>query len=141
MASFHHFQNQGGRTPQKSAIPNQDLTLSGVMQYTESARKLNFEAVCRLQPLVKTYRDKVQKTSQAMLQAESALEGEAEIPASYAAGLTQVKEGFTVHLGALDEWMTALGQKSEADADKALAKVQQSGKQLEESLQGLSVPS
>ena len=121
-------------------MANQDLSLSGVMQFAESARKLNFEAVCRVQPLVKSYRDKVQATSKAMLDAESALQGEAEIPASYAASLNQIKEGFTAHLGSLDEWMNALGQKREADADKAMARVQQSGRQLEDSLQGLSTP-
>ena len=110
------------------------------MQFAESARKLNFEAVCRVQPLVKTYRDKIQATSKAILEAESALEGEAEIPAGYAASLSLVKEGFKAHLGSLDEWMSALGQKREADADKAMVRVQQSGRQLEDSLQGLSAP-
>ena len=121
-------------------MANQDLSLSGVMQFAESARKLNFEAVCRVQPLVKTYRDKIQATSKAILEAESALEGEAEIPAGYAASLSLVKEGFKAHLGSLDEWMSALGQKREADADKAMVRVQQSGRQLEDSLQGLSAP-
>ena len=139
MASFQHFQNQSGRT-QKSAMPNQDLSLSSVMQYAESARKLNFEAVCRLQPLVKSYRDKVQATSKAMLEAETVLEGEAEIPAGYASSLSLVIEGFAAHLGSLDEWMSALSQKREADAEKAMAQVQQSGRQLENSLRGLSVP-
>ena len=91
MPSFQHFQNQSGRTPQKPTMANQDLSLSGVMQFAESARKLNFEAVCRVQPLVKSYRDKVQATSKAMLEAESALEGEAEIPASCAASLSLIK--------------------------------------------------
>lgn len=140
MPSFQHFQNQSGRTPQKPTMANPDLSLSGVMQFAESARKLNFEAVCRVQPLVKSYRDKVQATSKAMLEAESALEGEAEIPASYAASLSLIKEGFSTHLGSLDEWMNALGQKREADADKAMAKVQESGRQLEDSLKGLSAP-
>lgn len=140
MPSFQHFQNQSGRTPQKPAMANQDLSLSGVMQFAESARKLNFEALCRVQPLVKSYRDKVQATSKAMLEAETALEGEADIPASYTASLSLIREGFTAHLGSLDEWMNALGQKREADADKAMAKVQQSGRQLEDSLQGLSAP-
>ena len=129
MPSFQHFQNQSGRTPQKPAMANQDLSLSGVMQFAESARKLNFEALCRVQPLVKSYRDKVQATSKAMLEAETALEGEADIPASYTASLSLIREGFTAHLGSLDEWMNALGQKREADADKAMAKVQQSGRQ------------
>ena len=134
MPSFQHFQSQAN----KSKSPSQDLSLSGVLEYAESARKMNFEALCRVQPLVKTYRDKIRQTSKAMIDAEAALEGEAEIPAGYAAGLSAVKEGFTAHLGSLDEWMNVLAQKREADSERAIAQVRQSGQQLEMSLQGLS---
>lgn len=108
-----------------------------ILQYAETAKKQSFEALCRLHPLVKTYRDKVVETSEAMVQAESSLGDEA--PVAYLAALAQVKEGFTVHVGALDEWMSALAQKEEALSDQAMTKAKQSGAQLESALNGLTI--
>ena len=119
---------------------NEALSLSGLLQYAESAQKQSFQAICRLQPLVKTYRDKIEETSKAMIQAESSLGGEGDVPPDYAAALSLVKESFTAHLGALGEWMTVLTQKQEANSEKAIVKVKQSGAQLEASLKGLTVP-
>jgi hypothetical protein len=140
MSNFQHFQNQAEQKSNKPKFSTEALSLSGLLQYAESAKKQSFEAVCRLQPLVKTYREKIEKTSQAMIQAESSLEGETEIPAAYAAALTRVKESFAVHLGSLEEWMSVLTEKRESHSEKAMAKVKQSGEQLETSLKGLSVP-
>jgi hypothetical protein len=138
MANFHHFQNQAEQQSQKSKFPNEVLSLSVVLQYAETAKKQNFEALCRIQPLVKTYRDKVEATSQAMLQAGSKLGEEVEIPAAYSANLNSVKESFAVHLEALEEWMKAFTQKNEPVAEKAMTNVQQSGEQLESALHRLS---
>jgi hypothetical protein len=140
MASFQHFQNQAEQKSRKPKFSVEALNLSGLLQYAESAKKQSFEALCRLQPLVKTYRDKIEETSQAMIQAESSLDGETEIPAAYTAALTLVKESFAVHLSSLEEWMSVLAQKRETQSEKAMAKVQQSGEQLEISLRGLSIP-
>ena len=141
MTSFHHFhQNQAQQKANKSKFATDSFSLSGLLQYAETAKKSSFEALCHLQPLVKTYRDKVMATSQAMIQAESSLGGDAEIPADYAAALNLVKESFKTHLDSLEEWMTALTQKNEPHSDKAIGSVQQSGKQLEKALEGLKVP-
>jgi hypothetical protein len=140
MPSFQHFQNQAEQQSRKSKFPSEALSLSGLLQYVESAKKQSFEALCRLQPLVKTYRDKIEETSQAMIQAESSLDAETEIPVAYTAALTLVKESFQVHLGSLEEWMSVLTQKRESHSEEAMAKVKQSGEQLETSLKGLTVP-
>lgn len=110
------------------------------MEYAGTAKKQGFEALCRLQPLVKTYQDSIKKASQAMREAESALGEEAEIPPDYAAALIQVKGSFAKHLKALDQWMKVLAEKNEAHSDNAMADVKQTGKELETALEGLSVP-
>ena len=138
MPSFQHFQHQADQKSAKSKFPNEVLSLSVVLQYAETARKQSVEALCRVQPLVKTYRDKVQETSQALVQAGSKLEEEVEIPATYTATLTLVKESFAAHLGALEEWMSAFAQKDESLSGKAMSSVQQSGEQLASALNRLS---
>lgn len=140
MPSFQHLQNQAEQKSNKSKFSNEAFSLSGLMQYAESAKKQSFDALCHLQPLVKTYRDKIAETSQAMMQTESTLGDEAEIPEAYVEALTQVKESFKAHLGALDGWMSVLSQKKESDSDQAIAKVRQSGDRLAASLEGLTVP-
>lgn len=140
MPSFQHFQNQAEQKSGKPKYSNDTLTLSVILQYAESAKKKSFEALCGVRPLVKAYRDKIQETSQAMAQAESTFEDETEIPEAYAAALALVKESFALHLKALDELMSGLAEKSEAQAAGAVAKVKQSGQQLETSLKQLSVP-
>lgn len=138
MPSFsHHFQFQAEQN--KPKFPNETLNLSLILQYAETARKQSLEALCRLHPLVKTYRDKVAETSKAMLDAESSLGAETEVPPTYTAALTLVKEGFAGHLLALDEWLSALTQKDDARAEKAMASTKQSGGQLEAALNGLSM--
>ena len=109
------------------------------MQFAETAKKQSFQALCGLQPLVKTYRDKIEETSQAMIQTESSLD-EDEVPEAYAAALALVKESFADHLGALEELMAALTQKNESRAEAAMSKVKQSGDQLGNTLEGLSIP-
>lgn len=138
MHGFQHFQNPAEKS-QKSKYPNEVFSLSVVMQYAETARKQSFEALCRIQPLVKTYRDKVDETLQAMTKAGSALQEEVEVPDAYAAALALVKESFAVHLRALEDWMSAFAQKNESDSEKAMATVKQSGEQLESALNGLTV--
>ena len=140
MHGFQHFQNSTEKS-QKSKYPNEVFSLSVVMQYAETARMQSFEALCRIQPLVKTYRDKVQEASQAMSKASLTLQEEVEIPDAYAAALSQVKESFTVHLKALEELMSAFSTKNESDSEKAMASVKQSGAQLESALNGLTVKS
>lgn len=139
MPSFQHFQNQAEQKSQKAKFANESLSLSTILEYAESAKKQNFEAVCRLQPLVKTYRDKIGDTLQAITQAESSLGQETEIPPAYAAALTLVKESFAVHIQALEAWLKSLTQKTEPQAHKAVLEVKQSGEQLESALQGLSL--
>jgi hypothetical protein len=138
MPSFQHFQNQAAQKSPTSKFSNEVLSLSVVLQYAETAKKQSFEAVCRIQPLVKTYRDKVEETSQAMIHASSKLGEEVEIPAAYSAALALVKESFAVHLGALEEWMSALAQKNESHSEKAMANTRHSGEQLESVLHRLS---
>ena len=140
MPSFQHFQQQAGQKSAKPKFSNDTLNLSMILQYAESAKKQSFEALCRVQPLVKSYRDKIDETSKAMIAAESSLGGEADIPPDYAAAFSLVKEGFSGHLTALDAWMGVLMQKNESKAEDALVKVKQSGEQLEASLKGLEVP-
>lgn len=140
MHGFQHFQNPAEKS-QKSKYPNEVFSLSVVMQYAETARKQSFDALCRIQPLVKTYRDKVQETSEAMSKAGSTLQEEVEVPDAYAAALSLVKESFTIHLRALEEWMNAFAQKNESDSEKAMASVKLSGAQLESALSGLTVKS
>ena len=138
--SFQHLHNQAG---QKSGKPNSSveaLNLSLLMQYADSAEKQSFEALCRIQPLVKAYRAKIEETSQAMGRAESSFAEQAEIPEAYAAALSLVKESFAVHIGSLDEWMTVLAEKKESDSSKAKSKVKQTGDQLATTLERLSVP-
>ncbi len=138
MASFsHHFQAQ--QQSNKPKFATETLSLSVILQYAENAKKQSFEALCRLQPLVKSYRDKIAETSQAMLSAESSLGSEAEIPVEYAAALLLVKEGFATHLQALDEWMGALAQKDDPLSGKAIERTKQSGAQLESALSGLTI--
>ena len=138
MASFsHHFQAQQQSNRPKFAT--ETLSLSVLLQYAENAKRQSFEALCRLQPLVKSYRDKIAETSQAMLSAESSLGSEAEIPVEYAAALLLVKEGFATHLQALDEWMGALAQKDDPLSGKAIERTKQSGAQLESALSGLTI--
>ena len=138
MASFsHHFQAQ--QQSNKPKFATETLSLSVILQYAENAKKQSFEALCRLQPLVKSYRDKIAETSQAMLSAESSLGSEAEIPVEYAAALLLVKEGFATHLQALDEWMGALAQKDDPLSGKAIERAKQSGAQLESALSGLTI--
>lgn len=139
MQSFHHFQNQAQQKPKESKFSGGTLNLSGLMEYAGTAKKQGFEALCRLQPLVKTYQSSIKKAAQAMQEAESAL-GEAEIPPDYAAALIQVKESFAAHLKALDQWTKVLAEKKEAHSDKAMTSVKQTGKELETALEGLSVP-
>lgn len=139
MPSFQHFQNFADQKSQKSKFPNEVLSLSVVLQYAGTAKGQSFEALCRIHPLVKTYRDKVEETLQAMIQAGSALGEETEIPEAYSAAFALVKESFAVHLGALDGWMSALIQKNESHSDKSMASVKQSGEQLESALHRLSV--
>jgi hypothetical protein len=138
MPSFQHFQNQAAQKSPTSKFPNEVLSLSVVLQYAETAKKQSFEALCRIQPLVKTYRDKVDQTSQAMIQASSKLGEEVEVPAAYTAALSLVKESFAVHLAALEEWMSAFAQKNESHSEKAMATVQKSGEQLGSALDRLS---
>ncbi len=138
MASFsHHFQAQ--QQSNKPKFATETLSLSVILQYAENAKKQSFEALCRLQPLVESYRDKIAETSQAMLSAESSLGSEAEIPVEYAAALLLVKEGFATHLQALDEWMGALAQKDDPLSGKAIERTKQSGAQLESALSGLTI--
>jgi hypothetical protein len=141
MPSFQYFQNQPDQKSQKSKFPNDSLSLSVVLQYAETARKQSFEAFCRTQPLVKTYREKVAETLQAMVQAGSKLGETVEIPAAYAAAFSLVKESFEAHLAALDDWISAVGQNNESQADTAMASARQSGHQLESALEGLSTKS
>ncbi len=138
MQSFHNFQNPSGQTSPTPKLPNETLSLSVVLEYAETAKKQSFEALCRVQPLVKTYRDKVEQTSQSMLQASSKLGEELEIPAAYTAALTLVKESFAEHLAALEEWTNAFAQKNESHSEKAMTTVQKSGEQLEVALNRLS---
>lgn len=119
-------------------MPNDSLSLSVVLQYAETAKKQSFEAFCRTSPLVKTYRDKVQQTAKAMDEAGAKLGEEAEIPAAYSAALSGVKEGFALHLRALDGLLEAFAQKDEAGAGTALASVKQSGEGLQSVLNQLS---
>lgn len=140
MPSFsHHFQFQAEQNQNKPRFAHETLSLSLIMQYAETAKKQSSEALYRLHPLVKTYRDKVAETSKAMLDAESSLGAETEVPPTYTAALTLVKEGFAGHLLALDEWLSALTQKDDARAEKAMASTKQSGGQLEVALSGLSM--
>ena len=141
MPSFQHFQNQAEQKANKPKFANEALSLSGLMQFADSAKKQSFEAVCRVLPLVKTYRQKIDETAQAIAQTESSLGDQADIPPDYSSALNQVKEGFSTHLGALDDWMDVLNQKDESRAESAKAKVKQSGERLQASLQGLTVPS
>lgn len=140
MSSFQHFQNQAEQKSKRPKFHNEALSLSGLFQYAESAEKQSFQALCRLQPLVKAYRDKIAETSRAMSQAGDSLEGEAKIPEAYTASLAIVKQGFSAHLEALEGWMRVLADKRESDSKQAMADVKQSGKQLEASLEALSVP-
>lgn len=130
MASFQYFQNQSAQS--------QSLSLSVILQYAENARKQSFEALCRMSPLVKSYRDKVEETMRAMVQADSTLAEEAEIPPVYTAAFTLVKESFKAHLGALDESLGVFAQGDESQSDKVMADVRQSGQQLESALNNLS---
>ena len=66
MSSFQHFQNQAEQKSKRPKFHNEALSLSGLFQYAESAEKQSFQALCRLQPLVKAYRDKIAETSRAM---------------------------------------------------------------------------
>lgn len=138
MASFQQFQHQAQLQSQKSTIPNDSLSLSVVLQYAETARKQNFEAFCRIQPLVKTYRDKVQQTSRAMTEAGARLGEEAEVPPAYTAALGQVRDSFEHHLRALDDWMDGFAQKDEPRSVAAMASVKQSGEQLQTRLSQLA---
>lgn len=140
MSSFQHFQNQAEQKSNKPKFANTSLSLSVLLQYAESAQKQNFEALCRLQPLVKTHRDKVEETSQAMVQTESSLEGGEELPVAYTTALALVKDSFADYLGSLDEWMSVLVEKKESLSEKVLRQVKQSAEQLETSLKGLTVP-
>lgn len=140
MPSFQHFQNQAEQKSNKSKFTNEGFSLSGLLQYAESAQKQSFESLCRLKPLVKTYKDKVEETSQAIIQAESSFQEEAEIPGTYTAALTLVKESFAKHLGALEVLMSVLTQKHEPDSEKAIADLKGSGVQLENALNGLRIP-
>lgn len=140
MPSFQHFQRQAEQKSNKAKFPNEALSLSGLMQYADSAKKQSFESLCRVHALVKTYRDKIQETSQAMIQTESSLGDGGEVPAPYAAAFALVKESFALHLAALDEWCAVLSQKRESESEAAIKKVKQSGEQLEASLMGLSIP-
>lgn len=139
MPSFQHFHSQAEQKSQKPKFSNDGLSLSVILQYAESAKKQNFEALCRVQPLIKTYRDKVKEVLLAMTQAESSLAQETEVPAAYAAAYASVSESFTLHLGALDEWTSGLTNKDEPQSEQAMAKVKQSGAQLEAALQKLSI--
>jgi hypothetical protein len=138
--SFQHFQNQAEQKSGKPKFSNEALNLSLILQYAESAKKQSFQAVCRLQPLVKAYRAKIEEASQAIGRAESSFEKDAEIPESYAAALSLVKESFAVHLASLDEWMSVLAEKTESSSLGAVAKAKQTGEQLATALEGLSVP-
>ncbi len=138
MASFQQFQHQAQLQSQKSTMPNDSLSLSVVLGYAETARKQSFEAFCRTHPLVKTYRDKVQQTSQAMSEAGSKLGEEVELPTAYSAALTAVKDSFALHLRALDDWLGAFAQKDEPSSLTAMASVKQSGEQLQAGLGQLS---
>lgn len=140
MPSFQHFQNQAEQKSRKPKFATEALSLSGLLQYAESAKKQSFDALCRLQPLVKTYHDKIEETFQAMGQAESTFEPEAELPGDYATALASVKASFEEHLRALAQWMNVLSQKKESQSEKAMTDVKQSGQQLETSLKGLSIP-
>ena len=140
MPSFQHLQNQAEQNSNKPKFSNEGLSLSGLLQYAESAQKQSFESLCRLQPLVKTYRDKVEETSQAIIQAESSFDGEAEIPDAYTAALTLVKDSFAEHLGSLEVLMNVLTKKQELDTEKLISDVKKSGEQLGSSLEGLTIP-
>lgn len=140
MTSFQqHFQNPADQSSQKPKYSNDVLSLSVVLQFAESAQKQSFEALCRVQPLVKSYRDKVEEVSQAMSQAESTLSKETEVPESYSAAYALVNESFAVHIGALDEWASSLANKDATSSEQAMTKVKSSGEQLEAALSKLSV--
>lgn len=139
MSSFQHFQNQADPKSQKPKFSNDGLSLSVILQFAESAKKQNFEALCRVQPLVKTYRDKVEEVSREMSKAESSLAEETEVPPTYTAAYAVVNESFAVHIGALDELASGLTNKDEPQSEQAMAKVKQSGAQLEAALSNLSV--
>lgn len=139
MASFQHFHSQPGQNAQKPKFSNDGLSLSVILQFAETAKKQNFEALCRVQPLVKTYRDKVEEVSREMSKAESSLAEETEVPPTYAAAYAVVNESFAVHIGALDEWTSGLINKDESQSEQAMIKVKQSGGQLEAALSNLSV--
>lgn len=138
MPSFQHFQGQADHRSSPAKLANEGLSLSVVLRFAETAKKQSFESFCRIQPLVKSYRDKVDETSKAIAQAGSQLEGEVEVPAGYAAHLALVQESFAQHLGALDGWMRALTEKDEPQSAQAMLQAQQSGQQLEAALQRLS---
>lgn len=139
MASFsHHFQNPTEQKTNRPVFASETLSLSTLLQYAENAKKQNFEALCRLQPLVKSYRDKLAETSQAMVEAESALGNETQIPATYGSALSLVKQGFSQHLEALDMWMGALARKESSQTEQAMAEAKQTGAELESALQALS---
>lgn len=139
MPSFsHHFQNPVDQKANRPKFGTETLSLSMLLQYAENAKKQSFEALCHLQPLVKSYRDKVAETSQAMIEAESSLGNEAEIPETYSSALSLVKQGFSQHIEALDMWMGALARKDSSRADQAAAETKQTGGQLETALQALS---
>ncbi len=139
MASFQHFHSQPGQNAQKPKFSNDGLSLSVILQFAETAKKQNFEALCRVQPLVKTYRDKVEEVSSEMSKAESSLAEDTEVPPTYAAAYAVVNESFAVHIGALDEWTSGLTNKDESQSEQAMIKVKQSGGQLEAALSNLSV--
>lgn len=140
MTSFQqHFQSQSDQSSQRPKYSNDVLSLSVVLQFAESAQKQSFEALYRVQPLVKSYRDKVEEVSLAMAQAESSLSKETEVPATYTAAYALVNESFAVHLGALDEWTSTLINKDAPGSEQAMTKVKQSGEQLEAALSKLSV--
>lgn len=140
MPSFQHFQNQAEQKPSQSRVPSGTFSLSGLLEFTDSAKKQSFAALCNLTPLVKSYRDKIEEVSQAMIQTESSLGAEAEVPAGYGEALELVKESFRAHLASLDEWMSVLKDKRESQSDQAIKAVKQSGERLQGSLQGLTVP-
>lgn len=139
MPSFQHFQRQAEQSPQRQKYSNDVLSLSVILQYAESAKKQNFDALCRVQPLVKSYRDKVDGVSKAMRQAESSLVGETDVPPSYTAAYALVEESFSTHIAALDEWASSLTNKNAPQSEQAMIKVQQSGERLETALQNLTV--
>lgn len=135
----HHFQNQAKSEVSSSSLAPDALSLSTVLQYAESAQKQSFEALCRMQPLIKTYRDKVIQTSQAMSEASTSLGVETKVPPAFIAALALVQEGFSGHIEALDEWMRSLTQKGDARVEPLMAKVKDSGARLEQALQGFAM--